>query len=112
MSRWYAQGSGIRMDHPGEDVYLSPWRQEYPSHLGSLDMLVVWLPLVPVDEMVGNVLCCPGSHAAGLMPVRLHDPLSARRNGSMATEIVDLDRHLRDYPEMSIDTRPGDALSL
>jgi ectoine hydroxylase-related dioxygenase (phytanoyl-CoA dioxygenase family) len=109
---WYAQGSGIRMDHPGEDTYLSPWHQEYPTHLGSLDMLVLWIPIVPVDETVGSVIFCPGSHRGGLMPVYLDDPLNAGRNGSKATEIADLERHLRRYPETSIDTEPGDALIL
>jgi ectoine hydroxylase-related dioxygenase (phytanoyl-CoA dioxygenase family) len=109
---WYSQGSGIRMDHPGEDQYLSPWHQEYPTHLGSLDMLVVWLPIVPVDEAVGSVIFCPGSHREGLMPVHLDDPLNSNRNGSKAMEIAGIDRYLRQYPETSIDTEPGDAIIL
>lgn len=109
---WYAQGSGIRMDHPGEDQFLSPWHQEYPSHLNSLDLLTLWIPLVPVDEMVGSVIVCPGSQREGLLPVYLDDPLNANRNGSQATEIADLDRHLARYPETSMDTTPGDVIAL
>lgn len=109
---WYSQGSGIRMDHPGEDQFLSPWHQEYPSHLNSLDLLTLWIPLVPVDEIVGSVIFCPGSHGNGLLPVYLDDPLNANRNGSKATEIADLDRYVAEYPETSVDTTPGDIVAL
>jgi hypothetical protein len=109
---WYAQGSGIRMDHPGEDRFLSPWHQEYPSHLNSLDLLTLWIPLVPVDETVGSVIFCPGSQREGLLPVYLDDPLNANRNGSQATEVADLDRYLARYPETSMDTTPGDVVAL
>jgi Phytanoyl-CoA dioxygenase (PhyH) len=109
---WYSQGSGIRMDHPGEDQFLSPWHQEYPSHLNSLDLLTLWIPLVPVDEVVGSVIFCPRSHSTGLLPVYLDDPLNANRNGSKATEIANLDRYVAEYPETSVDTTPGDIVAL
>ncbi len=109
---WYAQGSGIRMDHPGEDQYLSPWHQEYPSHLCSLDLLTFWIPLVPVDEVVGSVIFCPGSQHEGLLPVHLHDPLNKNRNGAKATQIANLDTYLARYPQTSMDTRPGDMVAL
>jgi hypothetical protein len=109
---WYAQGSGIRMDHPGEDQYLSPWHQEYPSHLNSLDLLTLWIPLVPVDEIVGSVIFCPGSQREGLLPVYLDDPLNTNRNGAKATEIANLDVYLERYPQTSMDTMPGDIVAL
>lgn len=109
---WYAQGSGVRMDHPGEQRFLSPWHQEYPTHLNSLDMLTLWTPLVPVDDLAGPVIFCPGSHATGVMPVHLDDPLNARRNGAAAIEIVDIERHLQQHPQTSVETEPGDVVAL
>ncbi|HWB20031.1 MAG TPA: phytanoyl-CoA dioxygenase family protein [Phycisphaerales bacterium] len=108
----YAQGSGIRMDHPDEDQYLSPWHQEYPSHLCSLDMLTLWIPLVEVDETVGSVIFAPGSHKEGLLKVHLDDPLNTNHNGAKATAIVDLNKYLAKYPQTSVDTKPGDVVAL
>jgi hypothetical protein len=109
---WYAQGSGIRMDHPGEDQFLSPWHQEYVFHLNSLDLLSLWITVVPVDETVGSVIFCPGSQREGLLPLYLDDPLNSNRNSAKATEIADIDRYVAEYPEFSTDTVPGDVVAL
>lgn len=109
---WCSNGSGIRMDHPDEDKYLAHWHQEYPSQLKSLDMLTLWIPIVPVDDTAGSVLLCPGSHVEGIMPILLHDPLNANRNGSKASEVIDIDRLTQSYPTTSYDTVPGDLLAL
>lgn len=112
MPGWCSQGSGIRMDHPDEDQYLAYWHQEYPSQLKSLDMLTLWIPIVPVDDTMGSVLLCPGSHVEGIMPLILHDPLNANRNGSKASEVVGIDKLTEQYPTTSFDTVPGDLLAL
>jgi hypothetical protein len=109
---WYSQGSGIRMDHPGEDRFLSPWHQEYVFHLNSLDLLTLWIPLVPVDETVGSVIFAPGSQREGLLPVYLDDPLNTNRNSAQTSEIADLDRYLARYPETSMDSASGDIVAL
>lgn len=63
-------GSGIRIDHPGEDRFRAHWHQEYPAQLRSLDGVVFWSPLVPVTTELGPVVMCPGSHREGPLPVR------------------------------------------
>ena len=108
---WYSQGSGIRMDHPGEEQFLSPWHQEYVFHLNSLDLLTLWIPLVPVDQTVGSVIFCPGSQREGLLPIYLDDPLNTNRNSAKTSEIANLDRYLARYPETSMDTTPGDIVA-
>lgn len=44
----------------------TPPHQDWRSVQGSLDALVVWLPLVPVDKGFGALEVIPGSHKQGL----------------------------------------------
>ena len=83
----YPGGAGVRMDHPGEDTYLSPWRQEYPYNLTSDNAVTLWLPLVDVDERNGCLLMAPGTHRLGALPVRVRDALNTRRNANETLEI-------------------------
>ena len=88
----YPNGTGVRMDHPGEDTYLSPWHQEYPYNLTSDNAVTLWLPLVDVDLANGCLLLAPGSHGLGALPVRVRDAMNDRRNANEALEIDHLDR--------------------
>ncbi|MBT8486341.1 MAG: phytanoyl-CoA dioxygenase family protein [Phycisphaerae bacterium] len=108
---WFAAGSGVRMDHPGEDRHLSPWHQDYQAHLCSEDMVVVWIPLVPVDETAGPVVFCPGSHRDGMLPVYLDDPLNEARVGARAMEFVGASERAAGYEQRLIDSGPGDVLA-
>lgn len=45
----------------------TPPHQDWRSVQGSLDALVVWLPLVPVDRCFGALEVIPGSHKRGLL---------------------------------------------
>ena len=106
----YPGGTGVRMDHPDEDTYLSPWHQEYPYNLTSDNAVTLWLPLVDVDEVNGCLLMAPGSHRLGALPVRVHDALNARRNANEAMEIAGLETLLARHPALSVPARAGDAL--
>lgn len=46
----------------------TPPHQDWRSVQGSLDALVVWLPLVDVDPSFGALEVMPGSHRQGLLP--------------------------------------------
>jgi phytanoyl-CoA dioxygenase PhyH len=106
----YPSGTGVRMDHPGEDTYLSPWHQEYPYNLTSDNAVTLWLPLVDVDGANGCLLMAPGSHGLGALPVRVRDALNARRNANETLEIDDLDAVLARHPAVSVPAAAGDAL--
>ena len=106
----YPSGTGVRMDHPSEDTYLSPWHQEYPYNLTSDNAVTLWLPLVDVDETNGCLLLAPGSHRLGALRVRVHDPLNARRNANETMDVVDLDAALARHPALSVPAVAGDAL--
>jgi hypothetical protein len=106
----YPAGTGVRMDHPGEDTYLSPWHQEYPYNLTSDNAVTLWLPLVDVDDVNGCLLLAPGTHRLGALPVVVRDALNTGRNANETIEIADLDRHLRAVTPLSVPARAGDAL--
>ncbi|HEY5883437.1 MAG TPA: phytanoyl-CoA dioxygenase family protein [Pyrinomonadaceae bacterium] len=63
-SRWLAT----------KDVY---WKveqhQDWRSMQGSLDAVVVWIPLVDIDRSVGALEVIPGSHKWGLLPADVID---------------------------------------
>ena len=50
----------------------TPPHQDWRSVQGSLNGLVVWLPLVPVDREFGALEVLPGSHLGGLRPSEPH----------------------------------------
>jgi ectoine hydroxylase-related dioxygenase (phytanoyl-CoA dioxygenase family) len=106
----YPAGTGVRMDHPGEDTYLSPWHQEYPYNLTSDNAVTLWLPLVDVDEDNGCLLLAPGSQRLGALPVRVRDALNERRNANQTLEIDGLDAILPRHPAVSVPAPAGDAL--
>lgn len=62
----------LSFSHPGiakhEHYWKVPAHQDYPSTLGSLDSLTIWMPLVDVDEEMGALQVVPGSHRWGLLP--------------------------------------------
>lgn len=45
-----------------------PAHQEWSNMQGSLDGVVAWTPLVPIDEAMGRLQIVPGSHTRGLLP--------------------------------------------
>jgi hypothetical protein len=106
----YPGGTGVRMDHPGEDTYLSPWHQEYPYNLTSDNAVTLWLPLVDVDEGNGCLLLAPGSQRLGALPVRVRDALNERRNANETLEIDGLEALLGRHPAVSVPAAAGDAL--
>lgn len=50
-----------------EAYYRTPPHQDWRSMQGSLNSMVVWLPLVDVDEALGALEIVPGSHVWGLL---------------------------------------------
>ena len=57
-----------------KEVYhrLSP-HQDWRSMQGSLDSVVVWVPLVRIDRALGALEVIPGSHRQGLLPAAMED---------------------------------------
>lgn len=103
-----AGGYGIRIDNPGEDRFRANWHQEYPAQLRSLDGLVYWSPLVMVDEALGPVRFCLGSHHDGLVPV--HSIEQDGKKGAYALTLQDEQARITRYPQVAPLTNPGDLV--
>jgi hypothetical protein len=100
-------GLGIRIDPPREDKYLANWHQEYLYQLRSLDGLTLWSPLVPVDDAVGPVRFCRGSHRDGIRPMHRRLP---EQPGPYGLAMCNDDSVVANYPQLAPHSQPGDAI--
>jgi len=86
-----------------KEVY---WRlrlhQDWRSIQGSLDSVVVWLPLVDIDKSLGALEIIPGSHRWGLLAADLIDGY-----GNIASEVAE---QLDVSQLTSVEVERGDAL--
>jgi ectoine hydroxylase-related dioxygenase (phytanoyl-CoA dioxygenase family) len=55
-----------------EVYYKTPNHQDWPSMEASLNSLVVWVPLVDVNESNGSIIIYPGSHKKGVLPFNVN----------------------------------------
>jgi len=106
----YPNGTGVRMDHPGETSYLSPWHQEYPANLTSPNAVTLWVPFANATEANGCLLIAPGSHKLGALPVNLNDPLNRERNANYAIDIPNIEKILSTQEVICAEVEAGDAL--
>jgi ectoine hydroxylase-related dioxygenase (phytanoyl-CoA dioxygenase family) len=63
------RGYGIRLDHAGEDKFLTQLHQDYTSQLISPRGVVFWSPLRKVTAALGPVVLYPGSHLLGIQRI-------------------------------------------
>ena len=52
------------------EYYMTPKHQDWPSMQASQNSLVVWVPLVDVNEDNGSIIIYPGSHKKGVLPFK------------------------------------------
>ena len=82
-----------------KEVY---WRldvhQDWRSMQGSLDSVVVWLPLIDIDKALGALEVYPGSHKWGLLEADIVDGYGHLRSGLDKSKLV------------SVEVEQGDAL--
>jgi hypothetical protein len=104
-----AGGYGIRIDNPDEDHFRAQWHQEYPAQMRSLNGLVFWSSLVPVDETLGPVEFCLGSQREGALPVTTgsDDP---KRKGAYSLMLHNEDHFLSKYKHIAPLCNPGDLV--
>jgi hypothetical protein len=104
-----AASYGIRIDNPGEDRFRSHWHQEFLFQPQSIDGTVMWTPLAPVEENMGPVIVCLGSHKDGLRKCARAAAYSDK-SGAYKIGIVDDERIVASYPQAAPLTRPGDLI--
>jgi ectoine hydroxylase-related dioxygenase (phytanoyl-CoA dioxygenase family) len=105
----YLPYTAMRIDIPGENKYLFPWHQDYPYTQGSIDGIVIWLPLFDVALGHGNLRLIPESHRYGVRKVYLVDPTNKNKNGARTISIVG-EEELDKEPYISAEVKAGDAL--
>ena len=103
-------GHGIRIDIAHEERFRADWHQEYPAQLRSVDGAVFWSPLVPINEDLGPVRVCIGSHKDGLVPVHTSDPDHPEKSGAYGLVLQDRERRIARYPQVAPLMMPGDLL--
>ena len=104
-----AGGYGIRIDNPNEDQFRAQWHQEYPAQLRSLNGLVFWSSLVPIDDALGPVVFCPGSHKEGPLPVNIGSS-DAERRGAYNLMLHNEADYIAKYPHIAPLSEPGDLV--
>ena len=77
----------------------TPPHQDWRSVQGSVDALVAWVPLVPVDARSNALEVAPGSHRLGLLPTVPHP---------FGTSVSD--PRIADDAFVPIDVKPGDVV--
>lgn len=77
----------------------TPPHQDWRSVQGSLDAIVVWLPLVSVDHGFGALEVLPGSHLGGLLPTR---------RDAFGNVVDETNINPNDF--VSVEVEPGDAV--
>jgi hypothetical protein len=102
-------GSGIRIDNPAEDRYRAPWHQEYPAQFRSLDGIVFWSPLRPLDADLGPVEICVGSHTNGVRRV-VREDAALGREGAYAVLLENEAAAVEPYAKTAPMAQPGDVL--
>jgi phytanoyl-CoA hydroxylase len=77
----------------------TPPHQDWRSVQGSLDGLVVWLPMVPVTAESNALEVAPGTHRLGLLPIVPHPFGTTVAEGQIADDAY-----------VPLDVLPGDAV--
>lgn len=106
-----AASFGIRIDNPREEQFRSHWHQEFLFQPQSLDGLVFWSPLVAIEENMGPVQICVGSHRGGLCVYRRGDKY-ADKPGAYQIGLADEKNAVARYTIAAPLVGPGDLLIL
>jgi hypothetical protein len=106
-----AASFGVRIDNPREEQFRSQWHQEFLYQPQSLDGLVFWSPLVEIQEDMGPVQVCVGSHRNGLCKYRKGGKY-ADKSGAYRIGLADEESVVGRYRKVAPLTHPGDLLIL
>lgn len=72
----YSTDPLIMMHHESTNMALggdyAPFHQDWRSVQGSLNCIVLWIPLIDIIPRMGSITYIPGSHKEGLLPTQKH----------------------------------------
>ena len=101
-----SRGWGVRLDHPGENVYLTQLHQDFVSQLCSEKGLVFWTPFRNVDRNLGPLRILPKSHLQGVFPIRMID------NGSRGLRLLNEEKLRESFEEIAPEVQENDCVVL
>ena len=101
----------VRIDWRERAGALLSWHQDYPYAQDSMDAVIYWIPLCDVDEHNGGLRVALGSHAAGVLPVKMIPPPADGSHDLRDVRIADPDVAAR-WPQQSLPVKAGEALIL
>jgi hypothetical protein len=105
-----AGGFGIRIDSPNEERFRADWHQEYHAQLRSPDGITFWTSLVPVQEEMGPVRFCVGSHRDGLLRVHTRDAEHPDKTGAYGLILENREENVAKYTQTAPLAVPGDLI--
>jgi hypothetical protein len=98
------RGWGLRIDYPNDVKHATPLHQDYHTQLGSINGIVIWVPITDVSLDMGPLVFYPNSDSLGIQRVKKVD------NGSLSTDLeidfepADLERFSGVQPEVKAGT--------
>lgn len=104
-----AASYGIRIDNPFEEQFRSQWHQEFLFQPQSMDGVVLWTPLVPIQPDMGPVMVCIESHKDGLCTYSKSKPYE-QKYGAYKIGILNDEEVAGRYKQVAPLTEPGDLI--
>jgi hypothetical protein len=85
------RGWGLRIDYPNDVKHATPLHQDYHTQIGSLNGVVIWVPLTDVTLDMGPLIFYPGSDKLGIQKIKLveNQSLSTDLELDISPEILD-----------------------
>ena len=100
------RGWGLRIDYPRDQKFATPLHQDYHTQIGSMDGIVIWVPLTDVTFDMGPLIFWPKSHKLGVLPVRQTTLNSGSTDLAIEIDSGTLER----FQRTQIEVRAGTAV--
>lgn len=100
------RGWGLRIDYPNDVKYATPLHQDYHTQIGSVNGIVIWVPITDVSLDMGPLVFYPKSDSLGIQRIKKVD------NGSPSTdlEIVISSPDLENFSGLQPEVKAGTAV--
>lgn len=100
------RGWGLRIDYPNDVKHATPLHQDYHTQLGSVNGIVIWVPITDVSLDMGPLVFYPKSDSLGIQRVKKVD------TGSLSTDLeIDIDSlDLENFSGLQPEVKAGTAV--
>ena len=98
----------LRMDPPADNSHSYGWHQDsaYTNYnQNGLNALIVWIPLLKVNNLNGTLKICKNSHREGTIKAKKYFG-----KGIISEQILVPDRFVKKYKILDMDVNQGDAV--